>query len=499
MRERIVNYIRSGHSGLYIVSPEESRVEALLRAVAEQLGYGMYAWSVTDGMINTTDGSVRPAQDPLDALDAVDELPQDSIVALRDIHPFLDDGNPVLVRTFKDVLGRAKAHGKCIVILGCRQVLPEELKRELTVVEFALPEKDALACVLNGICQSAQIEMPCGDDLDSVLEAATGLTTTEAENAFALSVVEQQSISAIVVGREKASCLKKDGLVEIIELKESMDDIGGLDLLKDWLLRRRDAFTTRALEYGLPTPKGLLMVGVPGCGKSLTAKATASALGRPLLKLDAGRIFAGLVGESEANLRSVIQVAEAIAPCVLWIDEIEKGFSGGQSSGSTDGGTSGRVFGSFISWMQEKSAPVFVVATANDVTRLPPEMLRKGRWDDLVFVDLPNAVERRAIWRIQIAKHGRDPHGFDLSALVNDSSGYTGAEIEQAFIDALYTAFADRREPTVSDVTAELSQAVPLSRLMGEKIQALRKWARGRARLASSDTDEDNGGRKIAA
>ena len=243
----------------------------------------------------------------------------------------------------------------------------------------------------------------------------------------------------------------------------------------------------------------MLIIGVPGTGKSLTAKATAYALGRPLLKLDAGRIFAGLVGQSEGNLRAAIQTAEAIAPCVLWIDEIEKGFAGSKSSGMTDGGTSSRVFGSFISWMQDKTAPVFTVATANNVSALPPELLRKGRFDELFFVDLPNADERAAIWDIQIRKYGRDPSKFDIAGLAKATDGFTGAEIEQAFVDALYAAFVEGREPTDLTVTMVLNETVPLSRLMGESIAALRTWARGRARPATMPERGENRARTIAA
>lgn len=242
----------------------------------------------------------------------------------------------------------------------------------------------------------------------------------------------------------------------------------------------------------------MLIVGIPGTGKSLTAKATASVFGWPLLKLDAGRLYGGLVGQSEGNLRSVIQTAEAIAPCVLWLDEIEKGLAGSKSSGNTDGGTSARVFGSFISWMQEKTKPVFVVATANDVTQLPPELLRKGRWADLFFVDLPNEQEREAIWRIQIERHGRDRGHYDTLALAKISEGLTGAEIEQAFIDALYAAFTADREPTVPDIQKGLTDTVPLSKLMAEQISGLKKWAAGRCRLATAPAQKAKG-RRIAA
>ena len=275
-----------------------------------------------------------------------------------------------------------------------------------------------------------------------------------------------------------------------MQTKESLESIGGLDVLKDWLLKRKDAFGKRAVEYGLPSPKGLLIVGIPGTGKSLTAKATAAVFGVPLLKLDAGRLFGGLVGQSEGNLRSVIQTAEAIAPCCLWIDEIEKGFAGSKSSGATDGGTSARVFGSFISWMQEKKAPVFVVATANDVSQLPPEFLRKGRFDELFFVDLPNQDEREAIWTIQIAKYGRDPRDFDLVQLARACDGLTGSEIENVFIEALYAAFDEENEPTDLTIARVLTEFVPLSKLMAEQIAGLKNWAKGRARPATSQRRE---------
>jgi SpoVK/Ycf46/Vps4 family AAA+-type ATPase len=293
--------------------------------------------------------------------------------------------------------------------------------------------------------------------------------------------------------------VKKNGILELVETQESLDSIGGLDVLKDWLIKRKNAFSQRAIEYGLPSPKGLLIIGIPGTGKSLTAKATAKVFGVPLLKLDAGKIFAGLVGQSESNLRSVIQTAEAIAPCCLWIDEIEKGFSGTKSSNSTDGGTSSRVFGSFISWMQEKKSPVFVVATANDVSQLPPEMLRKGRFDELMFVDLPNQIEREAIWEIQIAKYRRDPKQFDTVQLARATDGLTGSEIENVFIDAMFKAFELCKEPTDLTIAQVLIEFVPLSKLMAEQISGLRNWVKGRARLATSQQQEDRRLRQIAA
>jgi ATP-dependent 26S proteasome regulatory subunit len=486
MKSKIINYIRAGYPGLYLVSHEEQRVDSESVTIAQELNYSLHFWSVVDGLVDSKTGQSRPANDPLEALIAIQDIKEKSIILLRDFHLFLQDPNPILIRQLKDVLQRAKTQNKTLIILGCRLCLPPELERELTVIEFALPGKVELRTVLGGIMESAGIESIEDERREKVVDAASGLTTIEAENAFALSVVESKSIDPVIVARENAQAVKKNGLLELIETKETLESIGGLDVLKEWLLKRRNAFGQKDIEYGLPTPKGLLIIGIPGTGKSLTAKATAKVFGVPLLKLDAGRIFAGLVGQSESNLRSVIQTAEAIAPCCLWIDKVEKGFAGSKSSGATDGGTSSRVFGSFIGWLQEKRSPVFVVATANDVSQLPPEMLRKGRFDELFFVDLPNQQEREAIWDIQIGKYGRDPKNFDLVQLASATEGLTGSEIESAFVDALYLAFDSDREPGDLDIAGVLTEFVPLSKLMAEQIAGLRGWARGRARLATS-------------
>jgi len=499
MKIRIVNYIRAGYPGLYLVSHEEQRVDGEIKSIAQELKYGLVLWSPVDGLVDTAKNTTTAAHDPLEALLAIREMKEKTIVLLRDFHLFLQDPNPILIRQLKDVLQEAKTKFKTLIILGCRLCLPPELERELTVIEFALPGKEELRVVLNGIMESASIKSMEPEIGEKAIDAACGLTTIEAENAFALSVVESKGINPEIIGREKAQAVKKNGLLEIVETTESLDSIGGLDVLKEWLLKRRHAFSQRAIQYGLPTPKGLLIIGIPGTGKSLTAKATAKVFGVPLLKLDAGRLFGGLVGQSEANIRSVIQTAEAIAPCCLWIDEAEKGFSGTKSSNATDGGTSSRVFGSFISWMQEKKSPVFVVATANDVSQLPPEMLRKGRFDELMFVDLPNQTEREAIWSIQIAKYHRDPKDFDTIQVARVTEGLTGSEIESVFSDALYLAFDSNREPTDLDIAQVLVEFVPLSKLMAEQISGLRNWVKGRARSATSQQGTGGSLRRIAA
>ena len=498
MRQRIIHYIRAGYPGLYLVSPEEQRVEAVLENISAELGYQLHHWSATDGLVDLAGKSARPVLDPLECLLAIRELPDASLVLLRDFHLWLGpDASPLLLRQCRDVLREAKTKSKTLVFLGCRLCLPPELEREITVLDFALPGRPELAQVLDSIIESAELKPLNEAENESALAAASGLTTIEAENAFALSVAETRAITPSVVAREKAQAVKKGGLLEIIETRESLENIGGLDQLKAWLVTRKDAFTERARHYGLPLPKGLLILGLPGTGKSLTAKATAGVFGVPLLRLDAGRLFGSLVGQSEHNLRAVLQTAEAIAPCCLWIDEIEKGFSGTKSSGSSDGGTSARVFGTFLNWMQEKSAPVFVVATANDVSQLPPELLRKGRFDELFFVDLPTPEERQIIWTIQIIRHGRNPRDYDIAALAKATDGFTGAEIETAFVEAMYSAFERDTEPTDLDIAQVLTTFMPLSKLMAEQINGLRHWAKGRARPATTPTP-DSKLRKLA-
>jgi SpoVK/Ycf46/Vps4 family AAA+-type ATPase len=497
-------YLRAGYPGLAVISSEEARAEGEIAAACADLKRRLHAWSSTEGLIDVKDNRVSACPDPLEALQLLDGMfAQTSprhVVLLRDLQLHLDQSDPMLVRRLKDILRVAKANGHALVLLGCRLKLPPELEHEVTHVDFTLPGPPQLGAVLNGILGSAKIKSLPEPVREAALQSALGLTTTEAENAFALSVVETKAIDPKVIAREKARTLKKNGLVEVVEATTSLQDIGGLGLLKEWLQRRASAFSESAKAYGLPAPKGLLIVGIPGTGKSLTAKATAGAFSLPLLRLDMGRVFGGIVGQSEANLRAVIQTAEAIAPCVLWIDEIEKGFSGSKSSGSTDGGTSSRVFGSFLSWMQEKDKPVFVVATANDVSKLPPEFLRKGRFDEMFFVDLPDAQERAQIWDIVIRRHGRRPADYDSVALARACDKFTGAEIEAVFIDSLHEAFAAGREPGPRDIYEAVNRTVPLANLMDGQIAALRQWSRGRAREAAhrASPSQARNGRRVA-
>ncbi|HYV65651.1 MAG TPA: AAA family ATPase, partial [Myxococcales bacterium] len=305
-----------------------------------------------------------------------------------------------------------------------------------------------------------------------------------------------------VILSEKERIVRKSGVLEFFRTQEKMDNIGGLDQLKSWLKKRQSAFSEEARKFGLPRPKGILMIGIPGGGKSLTAKAVGASWRLPLLRLDVGKVFAGIVGSSEENMRRAIQMAEAVAPSILWVDELEKGFSGTGSSNQSDAGTAARVFGSFITWLQEKTTPVFVIATANNVDELPPEMLRKGRFDEIFFVDLPTLPERTEIGAIHLKRRGRDPSQFDLDKIAEKSEGMTGAEIEQAVVSALFDEYDRHGSAGVlatEGVLHSLSETVPLSRTMKEKVAALRTWCRTRARPASSDyhREEQAGARAL--
>jgi hypothetical protein len=496
----LTTYLRAGYPGLVLITPEEARAEAELASACRELRRKLHAWSSTDGLVEIETGRTTACSDPLEAMVHVEALFRQEgerhVVMLRDLQMHLDQNDPILIRRMKDLLRIAKGTGHTLVPTGCRTKLPPELEHEFAVLDLDLPGMEKLGEVLDGILASANQTQLLDEVRESVLHGALGLTTVEAENAFALSLVASGRIDPFLVAREKARTLKRGGLVEVVEAKPNLDDIGGLDALKRWLSHRRPAFGSAARDYGLPVPKGLLIVGIPGTGKSLTAKATAGVLQLPLLRLDMGRVFGGIVGQSEANLRSVIRTAEAIAPCVLWIDEIEKGFGGNTGSGNSDGGTSSRVFGSFLSWMQEKEKPVFVVATANDVSQLPPEFLRKGRFDEMFFVDLPDAKERASIWEIVIARHRRDPKSNAIAALAKATEGFTGAEIEAAYREALHEAFAENREPTATDIQSAINATTPVSVLMEDRIEALRKWSSGRARMAGQSTSQPRSGQR---
>ncbi len=494
--------IRARYPLVYVVSWEEQRVMALVTRIAAKLDKKVYEWSVTTGLV-PTGGSIQAqkhrdtaTQDPLVALDNIIEQVDPALYVMKDFHPFLGRQNMSVIRRLREIASSLKNTFKTIILLSPMLEIPAELEKDVTVVDFDLPRGNDFSALLDRIIEEVKtnpkLNVNIGPNIrEQIVHALLGLTLSEAENVLAKTLVQHRGLgekSVEVILEEKKQIIRKSGLLEYYESKESLESVGGLDVLKSWLAKRAVAFTDKAREFGLPAPRGVLLLGVQGCGKSLMAKAISRLWKVPLLRFDVGRVFGSLVGSSEENIRRAIKTAESIAPTVLWIDEIDKAFRGSRGSGQgTDAGTSARVFGTFLTWMSDKVAPVFVVATANDVSQLPPELLRKGRFDEIFFVDLPGTEERKEIFRVHLAKRQRDPKGFGLAELAHASLGFSGAEIEESIVSSLFDAFSDNAEVNTESILKSLRQTVPLSKTMSEEIDHLRTWAQGRARWGTSE------------
>ena len=491
--------IRARYPILYIVSSEETRALEALSGIAKQRQKKILEWSCTTGLapegasIQVAKNRGAASRDPLIALDQVIDHVEPAIFVFKDLHPFLGKAHPGVVRKLKEIAQHLKNSLKTIVLISPVVEIPSELEKEVTLITFPLPSAadfgELLDKITDELRQFSQVRIDLdGPDRARLLQAALGLTLAEAENVFARIIVQEESLAASHVQEvfaEKQQIIRKSGLLEYCAAPETFSEIGGLGVLKDWLRKRAVAFSEEARAFGLPAPKGMLLLGVQGCGKSLCAKAVSSAWQLPLLRFDMGRMFGSFVGSSEENVRRAIAVAESVAPAILWVDEIDKAFAGTQSSGSSDGGTAARVFGAFLTWLSEKSAPVFVVATANDISHLPPELMRKGRLDEMFFVDLPLAEDREEVFRIHLRRRGRSPSLFNIGALAGESASFSGAEIEQAVISALYDAFAEGVELHDRHLLGAIRQTVPLSTTMREQIDRLREWAAARTRNAS--------------
>ncbi len=490
--------IRARYPIIYVESYEEARVEEVLRSIAQARGKKLFVWSVTSGLVQvggrTPEAetfSTQGSNDPDTVLSIIGGSRENAVYILRDFHPYLE--NHKTIRKLRDLASELKSSYKTIVLISPVRKLPVELEKEIAYVPFPLPDEGDLMRILNGIIDAVksnpQVIVNLDDEAkEAIVKAALGLTAIEAENAFAKAVVTDSALHSedlSLILAEKEQIIRKTGFLEYFESKEEFANVGGVETLKEWLRKRGKAFTDKARAFGLPAPKGVLLIGVQGCGKSLTAKAVSSLWQMPLLRLDIGGLFGSWIGMSEENTRKALKSAETIAPCILWMDEIEKGLSGFQSSGVSDAGTTARVFSTIVTWLQEKEKPVFVIATANDISQLPPELIRKGRFDEIFFVDLPKPSERKEIFAIHIRKRKRKPESFDLSELVTLTEGFSGAEIEQAVISALYDAFSEGRELAQEDLVRACKETMPLSQTLREQIQSLREWAQGRARFAS--------------
>ena len=508
----IANLFKARFPFLYLATWEEDRALAMISSIASnseliKTPRKVITWKVTEGISEEKNSAGTKA--PLKALEYIEQYEEPAIFVLQDFHIYFGDQgrHPDLqiIRKLRDIITSLKQsqNPKNVVFLSPVLKLPTDLEKDITIVDFDLPTfkeiKETLDEMIEINQMSGRIEINLNEEeKEKLVKAALGLTLSEAENAFARAMVENGKLTiddVDVILEEKEQIIKKTGILEFVTNNLNMSDVGGLENLKRWLRKRNNSWFESAQVYGLPAPSGVLITGVPGCGKSLISKAISETWQLPLLRLDIGKIFSGIVGSSEENMRKAINTAEAIAPCILWIDEIEKGFSGLNSQG--DSGTSSRIFGQFLTWMQEKEKPVFVIATANNISSLPPEMLRKGRFDEIFFVDLPTFRERIEIFKVHLNKRLKNSKvigDFEISLetlnnLASLTEGFVGAEIEQVVIDGLFEAFYEERSVKLRDFQKVCKQFVPLSVTQAEHIKAIRDWASVRAVAATPQED----------
>ena len=497
--EAVLDDLRSrvlaGYPLLFLKTWEEDRWERELAELVLELERGLVTWTITHGLQPPAsgDGSDIPSAQLL--VSQLGAFPEDHVFLVKDFHPYL--GDPLIVRQLKDALSDLVAQRKTIIFFGSVTVVPVELVKDSVRLELPLPAyedlRDEFDHALAELRDSGVTPMNLSpDDEDRLIKAVMGLTAQEARKAWRRALHGRDELSDAVFTTliaEKRTLASGSDFLEFYDLDEGVGDIGGLDQLKEWLSQRALAYSPRAREQGVPLPKGMLLLGVQGCGKSLTARATARLLSFPLIRLDIGTLLSNQRGESERNLRSVLHLVESIAPAVLWLDEMEKGFAGveGDAGGGPDA-TMLRLVGTFLTWMAEIQKPVFTVATANSVENLPPEMLRRGRFDELFFVDLPNFEERKHIIGIHLKKRGWHPEKFDIDDLAQRSDGFSGAELEQIIVTALIDAFGQGHVLSYDDLERAWRSTVPLSKTMEDKIFALRNWAQDRTRRATSDS-----------
>lgn len=511
---QLSSFFRARFPYVYITTWEEERAISLIKKMAKsekliRIPREVYTWTQTNGfMLNgqKVDGTNSPDK----AIDFIRDCNKNAVFVMCDFHVYFGvKGRQVdynVVRRLRDIIFELKTSKfrKNVIFLASELLIPDSMQKEITVLDLPLPTLEELKAKLDKMAsQNNQIDTSGLDEdaKEKLCKAALGLTLQEAENAFALAMVNDGRLDGKDLGvilSEKMQVIKKTGILEFINTDIRVSDVGGLENLKNWLNKRNNSWSEAAKKYCLPAPKGVLITGVPGCGKSLTAKAMSAAWQLPLLKLDFGKIFSGIVGSSEENMRKAIKTAEAVAPSILWVDEIEKSLSGINSNG--DSGTSSRIFGTFLTWMQEKTAPVFVIATANNISGLPAELLRKGRFDEIFFVDLPTHRERKEIFKLHLEKRLKDKdvasklevNDLLFEKLADMTEGFVGAEIEQVVITALYEAFFNKRALEFFDLENTVKNVVPLSVTQKEQILSLRQWANVRAVAATKKGDMES-------
>nr|YP_009497772.1 hypothetical protein ycf46 [Acanthoceras zachariasii]AWT40485.1 hypothetical protein ycf46 [Acanthoceras zachariasii] len=474
---------------IFINTIEEDRVEYIIRKhIKTTLNRSIYSWDFVDGYTNNPNNDGFAKRNPLQALELVERLTAETpaIFLLKDFNRFLSDIS--ISRKLKNISRILKLQPKTIIIIGSDFNIPKELQDLITLLQFQLPLENEISQELKRLITSLKIEIN-PELFETLTQACQGLSLERIRRVLSKIIATYKTINENSIGillSEKKQIISQTEILEYWSVTEGIGNIGGVENLKDWLKKRKTSFSTQAFNYGLPTPRGLLLVGIQGTGKSLTAKAISNEWQLPLLKLDVGKLFGGIVGESESRLRQTIEIAETLSPCILWIDEIDKAFSINDSRG--DSGTSNRILATFISWLSEKTKPVFVVATANNVELLPLEIIRKGRFDEIFFLDLPQKDERRQIFQIHLKEfRPKTWNSFDYDKLAQLSELFSGAEIRQSIIEAMYHAFYEQREFTTDDICLALSQLIPLAQLESDQNLKLQNWAAsGRIRLASS-------------
>lgn len=487
--DELALFLKARYPIIYINTIEEDRVEYVIRKnVKTNLNRSIYSWDFVDGYTNNPNNEGFAKRNPLQALELVERLNAETpaLFLLKDFNRFLTDLS--ISRKLRNISRILKLQPKTIIIIGSDLNVPKELQDLITVVEFQLPSKDEISQELSRLINSLNIKID-SQLFENLASACQGLSLERIRRVLSKIIATYKTIddnSIVVLLSEKKQIIRQTEILEYYSVNEKITNLGGLDNLKDWLKKRKTAFGIQASNYGLPTPRGLLLIGIQGTGKSLTAKAIANEWKLPLLKLDVGKLFGGIVGESESRLRQMINVSETISPCILWIDEIDKAFTNTESKG--DSGTSNRVLATFISWLSEKTKPVFVIATANNIDLLPLEIIRKGRFDEIFFLDLPKQEEREEIFKIHLQEFRPNTwESFEYSKLAQDSDSFSGAEIRQSIIEGMYHAFYEKREFTTDDICLALSELIPLALLESDQMKRLQNWASsGRIRLASS-------------
>ena len=479
LTKRLRVMLKARYPILILLTHEEQRVLRSLERLSSQEERSLYRWSCTGGLQKPDGSFLKDTTEPAAALAAVRQVRTPALFVFFDLHPFMEQ--PQVRRRLRDLGQTVGGRGQGVLLVGPKLVIPGELEKMISVIDVPLPSREEVSRLLGVLLKSRQIRLP-GALHDQFVTGALGLTEDEIKRLFARILLEGDNFAESDLAleiEEKRQAIRRSRFLEFWGRGEALSHVGGMDNLKAWLAQRSLAFSPKARAFGLPEPKGLFLLGVQGCGKSLMAKAVAELWKMPLLRLDVAAVFQS-AGRQEESLRETVRIAESLSPAVLWIDELEKGFV-------NDGSGAGEAFGYFLTWMQEKTAPVFVVATANEVRALPPELLRKGRFDEIFFVDLPNVHERLEILEIQLRRRGRQPASFELTTVAEETERFSGAELEQVIISGLYSAFDAGRALSSDDIVDAARELIPLAVTMDDHLKDLREWARPRARPASTD------------